>query len=123
VTCPRIGVPGLPAVDVQVLPMTRGMCFLCLEFSQRRRPGAAAYQPRTARLRRTPRTQESPLRGSQALHTVILVRLRCDDASRAYALRRRTEGKTDRDFVDVVPPASALHSRPAPVQLLLGIDS
>jgi hypothetical protein len=46
---------------------------------------SAAYQPRTAGLRRTPRTQESPLRGSQALHTVVLVRLRCDDASRAYA--------------------------------------
>jgi transposase len=32
---------------------------------------------------------------NQALHTIALTRLRFDQATRAYATRRRTEGKTD----------------------------
>jgi transposase len=35
---------------------------------------------------------------NQALHTVVLVRLRHDDASRTYAQRRRAEGKSDREI-------------------------
>ena len=33
-----------------------------------------------------------------ALHTVVVTRLRCDAATRAYAQRRRSEGKTDREI-------------------------
>lgn len=35
---------------------------------------------------------------NQALHTVVLTRLRHDPETRAYAERRRTEGKTDREI-------------------------
>ena len=35
---------------------------------------------------------------NQALHTVVLVRLRCHEPSRAYALRRRAEGKSTREI-------------------------
>lgn len=35
---------------------------------------------------------------NQALHTVVLTRLRHDPATRAYAERRRAEGKTDREI-------------------------
>ena len=33
---------------------------------------------------------------NQALYTVVLTRLRTDPATRAYALRRRAQGKTNR---------------------------
>jgi transposase len=33
-----------------------------------------------------------------ALHTVVVTRLRADDATRDYAQRRRSEGKTDREI-------------------------
>lgn len=33
-----------------------------------------------------------------ALHTIVLARMRHDDRTRAYAQRRRTEGKTDREI-------------------------
>jgi transposase len=35
---------------------------------------------------------------NQALHLVVLTRLRYDSATRAYAQRRRAEGKTDREI-------------------------
>jgi transposase len=35
---------------------------------------------------------------NRALHTIALVRLRHDPATRAYAARRRTQGKTDREI-------------------------
>jgi transposase len=35
---------------------------------------------------------------NQALHTIVLSRLRYDPATRAYAERRRSEGKTDREI-------------------------
>jgi transposase len=35
---------------------------------------------------------------NRALHTIVLNRLRYDPATRAYAERRRTEGKTDREI-------------------------
>jgi transposase len=35
---------------------------------------------------------------NRALHTIVLTRLRLDPATRAYADRRRAEGKTDRDI-------------------------
>ncbi len=35
---------------------------------------------------------------NRALHTVVLTRLRCDDATRIYAERRRSEGKSDREI-------------------------
>jgi hypothetical protein len=35
---------------------------------------------------------------NRALHTIALTRLRCDDPTRAYADRRRAEGKTDREI-------------------------
>ena len=35
---------------------------------------------------------------NRALHTIALNRLRYDPATRAYADRRRSEGKTDRDI-------------------------
>ena len=35
---------------------------------------------------------------NRALHTVALTRLRCDPATKAYAARRTTEGKTPRDI-------------------------
>jgi hypothetical protein len=35
---------------------------------------------------------------NRALHTVVLTRLRCHDATRAYAERRRSEGKSDREI-------------------------
>jgi transposase len=34
---------------------------------------------------------------NQALDTVVLTRLRTDPATRAYALRRRAQGKTNRE--------------------------
>ena len=35
---------------------------------------------------------------NRALHTVVLTRLQRDARTRAYADRRRTEGKTDREI-------------------------
>ena len=35
---------------------------------------------------------------NRALHTVVLTRLRCHDATRAYVVRRRSEGKSDREI-------------------------
>ena len=35
---------------------------------------------------------------NRALHTAVLTRLRCHDATRCYAERRRSEGKTDRQI-------------------------
>jgi transposase len=35
---------------------------------------------------------------NRALHTVVLSRLQCDPRTRAYADRRRTEGRTDREI-------------------------
>jgi transposase len=35
---------------------------------------------------------------NQALHVVVLTRLRYDPATRAYAQRRRAEGKTNREI-------------------------
>lgn len=35
---------------------------------------------------------------NRALHTVVLTRLRCDDATKAYMERRRAEGKSDREI-------------------------
>jgi hypothetical protein len=35
---------------------------------------------------------------NRALHVIALCRLRYDPATRAYAERRRTEGKTDREI-------------------------
>ena len=35
---------------------------------------------------------------NRALHVVVLCRLRYDPATRAYAERRRAEGKTDREI-------------------------
>jgi hypothetical protein len=35
---------------------------------------------------------------NQALHLIVLTRLRYDPATRAYAQRRRTEGKTNREI-------------------------
>ncbi len=35
---------------------------------------------------------------NRALHTIVLSRLRYDDATRTYAERRRTEGRTDREI-------------------------
>jgi hypothetical protein len=35
---------------------------------------------------------------NRALHTIVLVRLRCDPTTRAYADRRRAQGKTDREI-------------------------
>ncbi len=35
---------------------------------------------------------------NRALHTLALTRLRCDETTRAYAERRRAEGKTDREI-------------------------
>lgn len=35
---------------------------------------------------------------NRALHTIVLSRLRYDPATRAYAQRRRAEGRTDRDI-------------------------
>ena len=35
---------------------------------------------------------------NQALHVVVLTRLRYDPATRAYTQRRRTEGKTNREI-------------------------
>ena len=35
---------------------------------------------------------------NQALHAVVLTRLRTDPATRAYALRRRAQGKTKREI-------------------------
>jgi hypothetical protein len=33
-----------------------------------------------------------------ALHVVVMTRLRCDEATIAYARRRRAEGKSDREI-------------------------
>lgn len=35
---------------------------------------------------------------NRALHTIVLTRMRCDPATRAYTERRRTEGKTTREI-------------------------
>ena len=35
---------------------------------------------------------------NRALHTIVLTRLRLDPSTRAYADRRRAEGKTDREI-------------------------
>lgn len=35
---------------------------------------------------------------NRALHTIVLTRMRCDPATRAYAERRRAEGKTTREI-------------------------
>jgi transposase len=48
---------------------------------------------------------------NRALHTVAVARLRDDPATRAYAARRRAEGKSPRD-----PPVPEAGDRPAAVQ-------
>jgi hypothetical protein len=35
---------------------------------------------------------------NQGLHVVVLTRLRCDPATRAYAQRRRADGKSNREI-------------------------
>ena len=35
---------------------------------------------------------------NRALHTVVLTRLRCDESTKAYLRRRRTEGRSDREI-------------------------
>jgi transposase len=36
---------------------------------------------------------------NRALHTIVTSRLRCDPATKAYAARRRAEGRTDREII------------------------
>jgi transposase len=55
---------------------------------------------------------------NQALHLVVLTRLRYDPATRAYAQRRRAEGKTNRE-IDAAwsatwPASSTDSSKPNP---------
>jgi transposase len=44
------------------------------------------------------RLNRSGDRLNQALHVVVLTRLRYDPATRAYAARRRAQGKTNREI-------------------------
>jgi transposase len=61
------------------------------------RPGRAAHQPNGQTVRvRLNRSGDRQL--NQALHLVVLTRLRYDPATRAYAQRRRAQGKTNREI-------------------------
>jgi transposase len=55
---------------------------------------------------------------NQAVHLIVLTRLRCDPATRASAQRRRAEGKTNREIrrclVRYVPASSTDSSKPNP---------
>jgi transposase len=55
---------------------------------------------------------------NRALHTVALVRLRDDPVTRAYAARRRAEGKPTRD-----PPVHQARGRKEPVQAPAAVGS
>ena len=44
---------------------------------------------------------------NRALHTIVLARLRDDPETRAYAVRRRAEGKSTRDVCRCLKPVVA----------------
>ena len=60
--------------------------------------GAAPISASSGQRVRVPLNRPDPRHLNQALHVVVLTRLRDDPATRAYAQRRRAEGKTNREI-------------------------
>jgi hypothetical protein len=76
------------------------------------RAAIAAATTGQRQLRALAITAPEPVRAqlNRALHNIALSRLRYDQPTRAYAERRRSEGKTDRDIKRATSPASSTDS-------------
>ena len=61
-------------------------------------PGAAPIPASSGQTTRRRRSRHGDRQLNRALHTIVLVRLQRDPATRAYPDRRRAEGKTDREI-------------------------
>ncbi len=92
----RCGVGPIVAATVRCAWSHPGRCRTDAAFAM---PGGAAPIPassgQTVRVRLN---RSGDRQRNQALHLIVLTRLRSDPATRAYAQRRRAEGKTNREI-------------------------
>jgi transposase len=92
----RCGVGPIVAATVQCAWSHAGRCHTDAAFAML--GGAAPIPASSGQTVRVRLNRSGDRHLNQALHLIVLTRLRYDPATRAYAQRRRAEGKTNREI-------------------------